>query len=1157
MPNVKEVCRNNRWLELSRSVRSTRSRRRNYRLGRRTNRLNPETLEHRYMMTAVAEIGSNDFRISEVGGLGSTEAIALAPAIAYNAIDNEYLVVYESVNARNPNDSGSTREVFGQVIDGETGRQKSHPLVISTSFSENDRSLNARAPTVAWSSNSNSYFVAWVADNTLAEGQDVYGQLLDSNGIEFGIDDFRISNVATQSDTAVDRPSVTYNPLQDDFLVTWTAEGKVDAGLVAGEAEIFGRLVDGNGSPKGIGEFRVSDVRGLGNSSGSVADVYATTNTKTGEYLIVWHANDTDDAQNLAGRPAVFGQFLDKDGIEIGANDFILSEPSSASGQEFRLPIATYNPQDETYLVSYSRKDDPAADHVSLIGAIVDAASKKVESDFLINKVPTENRSMFHAHAYSSTSNEYLITWATSKQDDGRDVFAQRIRADGTAIDLNDFRVSDVGGRQAVAANAMSARAAFNPANDEYMVVWSADDTDSPGVIDNESEIFGQRLGTPEPSPPPIPIDFSSTFNIDAIVDLKNGTRDRSQDSIVNDLTFITESAAATFSSTAIGLPDDRQIESSEFGPHVQLFSDSRAGLNAISMKHVGESAAVQTPLSNFEQLHVFATAVGGKAITKVKVTYSDKSHDVFTLIVPDLQEDITDSNDRFTVLKRLDLAAIDATRLANDFDASLFGFNLNTHKELLITDISIRKAGGDGNLVVMGASGTGVDHRIVVTNSDDEFDGDLTPNDISLREAIDVANRAPIAQTIMFDSSLHGSKINLNLGELLIASAGNHRSRAGRTTEIRGPGADLLTIDGLGQNKILMIDKVDNDEVTLISGLTLTGGKSPSSGGAIFNRGNLQLDSVTIKNSTAVFGAAIHNELGSRLSLSNSELSNNSAQIGGGAIHGGIGSRTVVVNSTLSRNSAAVNGGAILVDASAALTVAASTITNNRADADGDGRGGGGGIHVNGTPVELVSSIVAGNFQGTPSNDVADDLQGVNGNDARVDTDSRFNLIGTATGVAGLRGTSHNNQFGTDAEPLDPRLGPLANNGGPTRSHLPRSDSPVTDKGSIAFSLGRLRVDQRGALFPRVADGDNDGNPLPDIGAVELLHSDSARIPGDSNGDGLFDTADLVLAFQANEFEDGIDGNSTFEEGDWDGDGDFRTSDLILAFQAGHFEKG
>ena len=61
----------------------------------------------------------------------------------------------------------------------------------------------------------------------------------------------------------------------------------------------------------------------------------------------------------------------------------------------------------------------------------------------------------------------------------------------------------------------------------------------------------------------------------------------------------------------------------------------------------------------------------------------------------------------------------------------------------------------------------------------------------------------------------------------------------------------------------------------------------------------------------------------------------------------------------------------------------------------------------------------------------------------------------------------------------------------------------------------------------------------------------------GDSNMDGLFDSTDLVRVFQAGKYEDGIDGNATWQEGDWDGDGDFTSSDLVFVFQHGAYEQG
>jgi hypothetical protein len=62
--------------------------------------------------------------------------------------------------------------------------------------------------------------------------------------------------------------------------------------------------------------------------------------------------------------------------------------------------------------------------------------------------------------------------------------------------------------------------------------------------------------------------------------------------------------------------------------------------------------------------------------------------------------------------------------------------------------------------------------------------------------------------------------------------------------------------------------------------------------------------------------------------------------------------------------------------------------------------------------------------------------------------------------------------------------------------------------------------------------------------------------VPGDANVDGIFNSADLVLVFQAGEYEDGRRGNSTWSEGDWNCDGEFTTADLVLTFQRGRYAR-
>ena len=86
--------------------------------------------------------------------------------------------------------------------------------------------------------------------------------------------------------------------------------------------------------------------------------------------------------------------------------------------------------------------------------------------------------------------------------------------------------------------------------------------------------------------------------------------------------------------------------------------------------------------------------------------------------------------------------------------------------------------------------------------------------------------------------------------------------------------------------------------------------------------------------------------------------------------------------------------------------------------------------------------------------------------------------------------------------------------------------------------------------------NGDADYVAITGLAIQEVPEfADDSVVLGDSNRDGRFDSADFVTVFIAGEYEDDIDGNSTFEEGDWNGDGDFTSADLVAAFIAGNYE--
>jgi hypothetical protein len=86
----------------------------------------------------------------------------------------------------------------------------------------------------------------------------------------------------------------------------------------------------------------------------------------------------------------------------------------------------------------------------------------------------------------------------------------------------------------------------------------------------------------------------------------------------------------------------------------------------------------------------------------------------------------------------------------------------------------------------------------------------------------------------------------------------------------------------------------------------------------------------------------------------------------------------------------------------------------------------------------------------------------------------------------------------------------------------------------------------------------DLDGNGSIELADLRIWVEDLRNTYfGDANLDGEFSSRDFVTVFTAQEYEDDIDGNSTWREGDWNADGDFNTRDFVAAFTGGGYEKG
>lgn len=320
---------------------------------------------------------------------------------------------------------------------------------------------------------------------------------------------------------------------------------------------------------------------------------------------------------------------------------------------------------------------------------------------------------------------------------------------------------------------------------------------------------------------------------------------------------------------------------------------------------------------------------------------------------------------------------------------------------------------------------------------------GDSGPG--TLRQAVLDANLNPGADVITFQAGLTGT-ILLTTGEIAISDS----------VDIQGPGARSLAVDSTA--RIFNISGSTSVNVA-VSGLTLTGGQATGNGGAIANAGaNVTLSFVTVSgnNATGEGGALFHNANSGWLTIESSTLSGNTASKAG-AIYS-IGWNLIIRNSTISGNHATDSVGAIKLEFAYA-SISNSTITGNSATFSQ------GGLLLSGSgELNLASTIVAGNTDTTGASDLVRFAGTVNASDS---------LFQQALAPGVINGADTANMLG-----VNPMLGAMSDNGGPTDTHALPLGSPAIDAGANPLALSD---DQRGPGFVRVF------GTVADIGAFEF----------------------------------------------------------------------
>jgi len=127
-------------------------------------------------------------------------------------------------------------------------------------------------------------------------------------------------------------------------------------------------------------------------------------------------------------------------------------------------PAMAYGSQTDQYLVVWEDHHWGWGNDWDIYGRFVGADGVPLGSHFGISWEGDKHR-MAPDVAYNSANGEFLVVWEYEYSPDDHDIYARRVASDGTLVG-NEFIITNLANFESNPA------AAYNTANNEYLIVW-------------------------------------------------------------------------------------------------------------------------------------------------------------------------------------------------------------------------------------------------------------------------------------------------------------------------------------------------------------------------------------------------------------------------------------------------------------------------------------------------------------------------------------------------------------------------------------------------------------------------------------------------------------------------------------------------------------
>ena len=310
------------------------------------------------------------------------------PRIAYNSVDDEFLVVWTEQGVREQGGAS----LYGIMAQ----RFSSSGDMISTPFEPTGGPLNKiiLLPTPEFNMHTEEYFIGYT---TVGDGFDEYGAIFSSTG-----GSVKQPFVISGQPRSQMHTRLAFNTRKREYFVVYNSSE-------SGSPDIKGVIIAEDGTPVS-GEIMIND------TPGDQYNPFIAYNPRNDTYLLNWE--DFRNVPTWEQHGEIYGALLDSNG-NVLVNDIPMIDDFGTSDEgDQRLNEVTYNPDKNQFLVCWT-DTAPSLDNVGIRGRFITAGGKLAGPIFTI--VDGIGPQIFPHAIYVPSRKSYFMMWEDGRNQENTD----------------------------------------------------------------------------------------------------------------------------------------------------------------------------------------------------------------------------------------------------------------------------------------------------------------------------------------------------------------------------------------------------------------------------------------------------------------------------------------------------------------------------------------------------------------------------------------------------------------------------------------------------------------------------------------------------------------------------------------------------------------